>query len=126
MDSLVKDAAEDYRAHLARFRYRVKYAAPAADADLQRALQLAPEEPEVLWAAAQWAQTRDALQEAVGFYQRLAQVSPSDSRAIWGRAIASIDWGRSRTRCGRGRQVATWPAPIACRSACGWPVRCSN
>lgn len=104
MDSLVKDAAQDYRAHLARFRYRVKYAAQAADADLQRALQLAPEEPEVLWAAAQWAQTREAFQEAVGFYQRLAQVSPSDSRAYLGSGDCQYRLGQVEDA------VRTWQA----------------
>ena len=85
MAALVDDASGDFRVYLARYRYRVRYGEEAeADADLQRALELAPAEPQVLLAAAQRAQMRRDYDRAAGLYRQLAKADPSDAAAYLG------------------------------------------
>jgi tetratricopeptide (TPR) repeat protein len=52
MDRLVRDNAESADAHLARYSYRIRYGSAEAQSDLQTALRLSPENPDVLLAAA--------------------------------------------------------------------------
>ncbi len=102
MDELVQGASEDFEAHLARFQYRMQYQPEEASADLRQALRLAPEEPDVLLAAAEWAVQQDATDEAVGFYRRLVETHPDDARAYLG-------WGDCLFRLGDvERAVETW------------------
>lgn len=52
LDRLVVDNPQSAAARLARYQYRLRYGLPGAEADLHEALQLAPQDVEVLLAAA--------------------------------------------------------------------------
>jgi len=56
VDRMVEAADHDPEAYLARYRYRLQYGRDGADADLDRALELGPENVQVLYAAAGRAQ----------------------------------------------------------------------
>ncbi len=58
MDNLVAASREDSRAYLARFLYRQQYGLPGANDDLQEALRLGPDSPEVLLTAADHARQK--------------------------------------------------------------------
>jgi len=51
MDALVKEGPKDGKLFLARYSYRLKYALPDAQRDLDRAIELAPDDSDVLAAA---------------------------------------------------------------------------
>lgn len=82
MDGLVSQSPNSAEAFLARYRYRLRYAPAAAvsdsqeDADLARAVALAPTDPAVLSAAAEHALRRNAVDEAEQLLRKLIASQP--------------------------------------------------
>lgn len=87
LDRLVEDNPQSAAARLARYQYRLRYALPGVEEDLQEALQLAPQDVDVLLTAAvralslgqQRSQQQDpsgaaaAWEEARGYYEQLTR-----------------------------------------------------
>lgn len=92
IDHLVRRASPRGEAYLARFHYRVRYGLPEAEADLQRALAAAPENVEVLLAAAGWAVKHAHLSDAETFFRRAIRAAPEDQHgyAGWGAVAAAM------------------------------------
>lgn len=85
LDGLVRQNPNSADAFLARYRYRQRYARVAAvsdgqaDADLSRAVALAPTDPTVLSAAADHALRRGALSEAEKLLRELIANQPTSA-----------------------------------------------
>ena len=81
MDALVRSSPDDYRAYLARYRYQVRYGVLDDTRDVRRALELAPDEREVIRVGAEAAQRQGDLDTAV---ERFAQLTQRDPRGFRG------------------------------------------
>ncbi|MCA9169128.1 MAG: tetratricopeptide repeat protein, partial [Planctomycetales bacterium] len=84
MDVLVRNASDNFRAYLARHRYRTDYLGVDDDRDLRKALQLAPDNPECLLAAAEYLQQTGNWREAGDAFAKLVDVRPADYRGYLG------------------------------------------
>lgn len=84
MDYLVQSAPQSPDALLARYVYRLRYSVPGADADLDQALSLAPDNDRVLVAAGERALLRGRYVDARGPFLRLLSISTADRRAFLG------------------------------------------
>lgn len=84
LDTMVRANAGDYRAYLirARFHRREKHMAEVA-ADLATARKLAPREPEVVLAAAEWEHARGQATEAAEIVRRGLEAAPDDPNLLW-------------------------------------------
>ena len=90
MDRLVAANGESFGAYLSRFRFhRQQDALAQAEADLNKALALAPKEPAVLLAAAEWAQGKGDLVRARELVQRGWEVEPRNVAVI--KALAGLE-----------------------------------
>jgi tetratricopeptide (TPR) repeat protein len=79
-DALVKANSKSFRAYLIRCRFRQQQNLPdLAEADLRQALDLAPSEPAVLLAAADWALARGELDRARQWLQKAREVEPANA-----------------------------------------------
>lgn len=93
MNKLVAANPNNTEALLSRYTYRVRFRLPEADPDLNRAIELAPDDIEVLLASAHRSMQRRDYAAAQRDYQRLAELFPSDGRGYlgWGQALALAD-----------------------------------
>jgi tetratricopeptide (TPR) repeat protein len=89
MDRLVQDHAAAYPAYLARARYRSQFGLPGVAEDWQRARTLAPEELEVLLAAAELPLEREAIDEARQGLEAVRTRAVREPR--WYRAMATLE-----------------------------------
>jgi tetratricopeptide (TPR) repeat protein len=86
------------QAHLARARYRQRNGLPGAEEDISRASELAPDDPDVLLAAAESAQGRDDEGGARKLIGRGLERHPGDVRMY--QALAALE-----ARAGRGGEA---------------------
>ncbi|MBL8796384.1 MAG: tetratricopeptide repeat protein [Planctomycetia bacterium] len=110
MDRLTANNPDAYQAHLARWRYRLQWHNLSADparlseaaVNVRRALELAPEQIDVLLAAAEAAQTQakaapneeqglPLIEQARGHLRRAQQLHPQDSRIYREVALLEIN-----------------------------------
>lgn len=84
MDALVRNASDDWRAYLARYRYRVTYGLVVDERDLVRARELASTEPEVILASAQALQRQADWEAAGAQFQRLVERQPASFQGYLG------------------------------------------
>jgi tetratricopeptide (TPR) repeat protein len=89
MEALVEKNDGSFRAHLARWRYRTTYGLGRAGDDLARARALAPEEADVLLAAAEAAERRGEPDEARTLLERALERHPDDGRTY--QALAALE-----------------------------------
>jgi tetratricopeptide (TPR) repeat protein len=90
LDRLVANNPSAFAAYLARCRYRQQHGAlDGAVADVTRALQLAPQEAEVLLAAAKVAEIAKDFEEARKHLRRGLELLPADTRFY--EALASVE-----------------------------------
>lgn len=94
MDALVEKNDASFRAHLARWRYRTAYQLGGAEEDLAQARALAPEEADVLLAAAEVAERRGDSGEARTLLERALQLHPGDGRTYQALAAVELRAGR--------------------------------
>lgn len=95
IDAMVAEKGDIAESYLARYRYRRKYRLPVVEEDLEKALEIAPEDPEVLEAASEHAFLRavresepsDAgkasvtWEEAVSLLNQLLEIEPANESA---------------------------------------------
>lgn len=95
LDAMVRANADNYRAYLirARFHRRERHDA-AVTADLAMARKLAPREPAVALAAAEWKHSRGKAAEAAEIVDHGLKAAPDDPALLW--ALANL-----RARAGR-------------------------
>lgn len=98
MNELVKTNPQVYQAFLARGRYRQQFdkSPTAADKDFAQALQLAPNEAEVLLANAEAAQERKDRKAAREYLERGCQLHPQEVRMYQGLAWLAL-WDKDQT-----------------------------
>ena len=84
METLVRNAPDNYRAFLSRHEYQQQRGAGNDREDLRRALQLAPEQPRVLLASAEQARRDGRYAEALEQFRRLVQQEPTELRGHLG------------------------------------------
>ncbi|MBY0523322.1 MAG: tetratricopeptide repeat protein [Gemmataceae bacterium] len=99
MDRLVAHNLDNYRAHLARWRYRKQWtgmeaAARSAAENVTAALRLAPGEADVLVAAAELAQAQKDFAQARQHLQQGRQLHPQDVRMVRELALLELRQGR--------------------------------
>jgi predicted Zn-dependent protease len=95
MDDLVKANAQSYRAYLIRLRYRQQESNFAgAETDLKTALKLAPREPAVLLAAADWAQSKGDLDKARGLIRQARALEPRNAAVVKAQAGLEMRAGK--------------------------------
>lgn len=88
IDLLVTNNADDYRAHLARWAFREPKMRPPAKvtdeaaADVRKALELAPQEPDVVLAAAALAMRQNDFEAARVRLQAARLAHPRDARMV--------------------------------------------
>ncbi|MBX9789742.1 MAG: tetratricopeptide repeat protein [Pirellulales bacterium] len=78
IDRMVRAAPDRPDVLVARCRYRIRFSLPGADDDLDHALQLAPRDPGVLFAAGERARRAGKLEDARQYFEQLVEVSPYD------------------------------------------------
>jgi predicted Zn-dependent protease len=85
-EGLVSNNPDDARAHLERGLYRARFGIDGASDDFAAALELAPEDPDVLLAAAASALERDDPEESGALLERALSQEPDDFRIYQGLA----------------------------------------
>lgn len=93
MNKLVANNPGNVEALLSRYTYRVRFRLSDADPDLDRAIELAPSDENVLLTSAHRAMSRRDYKQAQHDYQRMAELLPTDPRGYlgWGNALARAD-----------------------------------
>lgn len=85
LDTLVEEYPDQVEARLARFRYRSRYGVDGAEDDLERSLELAPDNLEVLLSAGDYFRMqRDDHERAIGYYERAIALDPQDGGGYLG------------------------------------------
>jgi tetratricopeptide (TPR) repeat protein len=84
MDRMLVANRDQPEAILARATYRLRYGISAGEDDIARALELAPDNLDVLLAAGRRATLQNDLPGAREFYQRVIAAAPSDRRGYLG------------------------------------------
>lgn len=102
MDTLVAQSTDGGTALLARFAYRRKYELEGVEKDLEDALRLAPDNVDVLIAAAEYAFRRNRTDEARGLYVRAIKAAPDDPQGYLGLGDVERSSGQIE------RAVAVW------------------
>jgi tetratricopeptide (TPR) repeat protein len=92
---LADNHPEVARANLAVYRYRREYQIPDANAALEKALETAPEDYEVLLAAATHAESDAKLDDALSYFRQAISALPSDPRAYAGLAQVQLRKGET-------------------------------
>lgn len=115
MDRLVKAAESRPAAWLARHAYRVRYQLPDAEHDLLAAQKLAPDDPQVLEAAAQWAVQSGDFTAAAEQYQRLAEQNFNEADRL-------LKWGETLIRVGQRERAETLWTEALDRPLVGLPA----
>lgn len=95
MDYLVQSAPQSPDALLARYAYRLRYFVPGADADLDQALNLAPDNDRVLVAAGERSLRRGRWLDARGPFLRLLSLSSVDPRGFLGLGLCHLGLGEA-------------------------------
>src|SRR5206468_2896357 len=94
MDALVEANNRSARAYLARWRYRIPRDRAGAEEDVARARELAPDEAEVLMAAALVAEQHGDRAEAQKLLERGITLHPRDERLYQARAELNVRAGQ--------------------------------
>jgi tetratricopeptide (TPR) repeat protein len=89
MEQMISLNEDNFRAYLERAAYRRQFNPGKADEDVAKALQLAPNEAEVLLMAAELAQDKGDLSKAREYLQRGLQQYPQESRMY--QALADLE-----------------------------------
>lgn len=87
MDEFVNRHAQQPQAFLARFAYRMHFSQPDAEADLDAALRLSPDNDEILLAAGGQFRKDRYWRAAKAVYERLIGLKPTDARGHLGLAL---------------------------------------
>ncbi len=93
MDEMLRRAPSSAAAYLARHRYRVQYKLPGADTDLQKAVELAPDDLEVLLAQGDAQLAAKKYPAAVETFTRIVDTVAPNHRAGYiglGRAYSAM------------------------------------
>jgi len=99
---MVAANTEDYKAHLLRYRYRTQNGLSGAEDDLQAAMRLAPDVPDVLLSAIYHASRTGQSQTALGYCEKLLAAAPADRRGY-------LVQGQTHLRLGdRQRALDAW------------------
>lgn len=118
MNEMIANNPESARAALVRHRYYLKAdALKEAEKDLQRALELAPEDANVLLTAAEWAQRHGRAEEARKYLQRGLIKHPSNEAIYKGLAGLDIAAGnkpaaRSMVQAGLKELPKSWDLQV--------------
>ena len=101
MDDLVQANKQSFRAYLIRGRFRQQQKdVGGADADLGKAVSLAPTEPDVLLAAADWAQSKGDWKKAREWLRKGWELEPGNILVV--KALAAME-----LRAGNDDEAAT-------------------
>src|SRR5262249_50083563 len=73
---------DSYQTWLARYQFRQAVAAAGADADLEKALTLAPREPDILLAAAQRAEAKGDVSAARDLVRQCREMQPNNADVV--------------------------------------------
>jgi Tfp pilus assembly protein PilF len=84
------------RANLALYQYRKQHELPGKQAALEKALQAAPDNYDVLLAAASRARLQNSFDEAVDYFNRASRIIPTDPRAYAGHAALLFQQGKAQ------------------------------
>jgi tetratricopeptide (TPR) repeat protein len=116
MDELIRANGRSGRAYLARWGYRTAFGLAGAADDVARAQELAPDDPDVLVAAAAAAVRRGDLDEARKLLERGVSLHPRHGRMYQARADLEIRAGRLEAAVESLRQgLAALPADTSLR-----------
>ncbi|MGD9644476.1 MAG: tetratricopeptide repeat protein [Pirellulales bacterium] len=127
IDRMVRAAPERADVLVARCRYRIRFSLPGADEDLDRALELAPRDPGVLFAAGDRARRAGKLEEARRYLTQLVEVSPYDRDGYisLGKVLVSAGeldeaqrlWERGLEKIGRDDAALNFEAAVSLLAA---------
>jgi len=94
VERMIANNPESGLAHLYRFRYTSEFRPPAADSDLKKALELSPENPDVLLTAAQVAEQKKDPDAARSYLERALKLHPQN--ADFAMALARLELREQR------------------------------
>jgi tetratricopeptide (TPR) repeat protein len=97
MDAMVKANSQSFRAYLSRAKYlRMQKLSVQAEADIKKALELAPREPDVYMAAADWAHAHGDWSQARAWLRKGWEINPGNLELI--RRLTWLDlWAGNST-----------------------------
>lgn len=109
LDRMVSDNSNDVQARLARYRFRNERGLHDKHGDLDRVIELAPENTEVLSAAGSRALQNGEFASAADYFQRATAANRTD-RTL---AHAYVGWGESLLAAGKTQEaLAAWQSGL--------------
>ena len=94
MDQMVAADPQNAHAYLARYQYRLRYEIDEAASDLQQALKLQPQDPDVLLAVIEDAKHDERYDDARQYSETLIAAAPNDARGY--AALGDSHFGQQR------------------------------